>query len=209
MNEWDRLFFSSTRGRVVQLLRRQEASVSDLAGQLDLTDNGVRAHLATLERDGLVEIAGKRPGVRKPETLYRLTPGAERLFPKSYHVLANKILNMLEERLSSEDFQAFLESTGRAVSPSRKRASSQRPELRVRRAAEALNAIGGLAEVSRENGAFLIRGYACPLADVVREHPGACLIAQSMLEEITDMDVEEQCERNGAPRCSFMLREHD
>jgi predicted ArsR family transcriptional regulator len=45
-------FFASTRGRIVTLLRRSSHTVEELAQALDLTDNAVRAHLATLERDG-------------------------------------------------------------------------------------------------------------------------------------------------------------
>ena len=49
-----RKFFGSTRGRIVTLLRRRGQTVDDLAAEVELTNNGVRAHLATLERDGLV-----------------------------------------------------------------------------------------------------------------------------------------------------------
>jgi predicted ArsR family transcriptional regulator len=57
----DRNFFESTRGRVVTLLRRSGRTVEELARELGLTDNGVRAHLATLERDGVVVAALASP----------------------------------------------------------------------------------------------------------------------------------------------------
>jgi predicted ArsR family transcriptional regulator len=50
----DRRFFESTRGRIVTLLRRSGFTVEELARELGLTNNGVRANLATLERDGIV-----------------------------------------------------------------------------------------------------------------------------------------------------------
>ena len=50
-SNWNQRFFSSTRGRILTLLRREKRTVEDLAGELTLTDNAVRAHLATLERD--------------------------------------------------------------------------------------------------------------------------------------------------------------
>ena len=43
---WKQRFFSSTRGRIVALLRRTSRTVDELAQALDLTDNAVRAHLA-------------------------------------------------------------------------------------------------------------------------------------------------------------------
>lgn len=207
MKGWGNRFFSSTRGQVVRLLRGGKASVNDLARALDLSDNGVRAHLATLERDGLVRTAGKRPGIRKPETLYRLTSEAERLFPKSYHVLMNSTLAVLQDRTSTAAMDELLADVGRTVArQTRARSRGTSLEDRVEVAVEVLNSMGGLAEAARENGDFLIRGRACPLAAVVREHPGACAIAEAMLADLTSMSVEERCERNGSPRCVFHLR---
>src|SRR3954447_11095439 len=80
----DRRFLESTRGRVVSLLRGEPRTVEELASLLELTDNAVRAHLTTLERDGIVRQSGVRRGLRKPHFTYALTPEAERLFPKAY-----------------------------------------------------------------------------------------------------------------------------
>src|SRR5574340_12073 len=57
---WYARFMTSTRGRLLSLLRRQAHTVEELAQRLGLSDNAVRAHLATLERDGLVEQRGVR-----------------------------------------------------------------------------------------------------------------------------------------------------
>src|SRR5262249_31339515 len=72
-----------------------EATVNELAEALNLTDNAVRSHLSTLERDGPVRQSGKRTAVRKPEVLYSLTPEAGQLFPKAYDLLFNQLLHSL------------------------------------------------------------------------------------------------------------------
>src|SRR5690606_11837767 len=108
MKRWSKRFLSSTRGQVVQLLRGREATVNDLAASLKLTDNAVRAHLATLERDGLVQEAGKRAGVRKPERVYALTPEAEQLFPKAYHLLLGQLLGALGRRMPAAEVETIL-----------------------------------------------------------------------------------------------------
>src|SRR3989337_40341 len=85
--KWDQKFFDSTRGQAVTLLRRSGRTVEELARALGLTNNGVRAHLATLERDGAARQRGSvRPGSGggKPAYVYELTPEAEDLFPKAY-----------------------------------------------------------------------------------------------------------------------------
>ena len=83
---WSLRFLTSTRGRLIALLRRDSHTVDDLASALNLTDNAVRAHLASLERDGIVRQCGvRRDGsVGKLAYAYELTTDAEQFFPKPY-----------------------------------------------------------------------------------------------------------------------------
>ena len=55
---WRDRLFKSTRGKILELLRTRECTVNELADALHLTDNAVRAHLASLERDRLVVQSG-------------------------------------------------------------------------------------------------------------------------------------------------------
>jgi predicted ArsR family transcriptional regulator len=97
---WEEKFFESTRGRMVALLRRSNRTVEELARALGLTVNGVCAHLAVLERDGIVR---QRGSVRrssdggKPAYVYELTSEAEDLFPKAYAAALGGLLNVLEQ----------------------------------------------------------------------------------------------------------------
>ena len=59
-------------------MRRAGFTVDELARELDLTNNGVRAHLATLERDGIVRQSGvvrRESGGGKPAYLLRTDTG--------------------------------------------------------------------------------------------------------------------------------------
>src|SRR5258708_34553555 len=96
-------FFASTRGRMVTLLRRSSHTVEELAQALDLTDNAVRAHLATLERDGVVQQSGARRGGSKPAYIYSLTPEAEYLFPKAYNQIFHQGLEVPSEPMPSDE----------------------------------------------------------------------------------------------------------
>ncbi|HYI16504.1 MAG TPA: ArsR family transcriptional regulator, partial [Thermomicrobiales bacterium] len=98
IQRWDQRFFSSTRGRIVTFLRRSNRTVNELAEELDLTDNAVRAHLATLERDGIVRQQGVRREGGKPSYDYDLTPEAEALFPKAYEPVLRELIGAIEER---------------------------------------------------------------------------------------------------------------
>jgi len=98
----DQKFLESTRGRIVTLIRRARRTVEDLARELDLTDYGVTAHHAVLERDGLVRQRGSvrrgGNGGGKPAYVYELTLQAEDLFPKAYEPVLRRLLDVLSER---------------------------------------------------------------------------------------------------------------
>ena len=115
---WDRKFFESTRGRVVTLLRRAGFTVDELARELDLTDNGVRAHLAILERDGIVRQRGsvrRSSGGGKPAYVYELTQEGEDLFPKAYEPTLRRLLDVLADQLGPKESEALLRSVGRRL----------------------------------------------------------------------------------------------
>ena len=120
---WSNRFFDSTRGKIVILLRHDLHTVSELAKALNLTDNAVRAHLATLEGDGLVRRSGERRGFRKPHYSYELTSDAEALFPKRYGPLLERILSALKKRFGSSRVTSVLRAVGREIANSRKLAA--------------------------------------------------------------------------------------
>src|ERR1700745_3314345 len=91
---WRERLFKSTRGRILDLVDTRERTVNELAQELRLTDNAVRAHLANLERDRLVVHSGMKPGFRKPHATYALGPDAEQLFPKAYRRLISLLISI-------------------------------------------------------------------------------------------------------------------
>src|SRR5437762_10088109 len=97
---WNKRLLASTRGRILALLRSENHTVNELAQDLDLTDNAVRAHLLSLERDGLIKQSGIQRGTRKPHFAYELTEEAEHLFPKAYDALLNQLIAVLKGRLT-------------------------------------------------------------------------------------------------------------
>ena len=199
---WDKRFFASTRGRIVALLRRATRTVDDLAQALGLTDNAVRAHLATLERDGLVHQQGVRRGSGKPAYAYALTPDAERLFPKPYAAVLDQLLDALDQHMVPDEVEALLRRVGQELA-SRQSAAEGDVRTRLEAAAAVLTELGGLAELEAHDGTFVIRGYSCPLAAVVPGHPAVCRLAETLVTEIAGVPVTEHCDRREPVRCAF------
>ncbi len=204
--KFDQRFFESTRGRIVTILRSATCSVEELAEQLDLTDNAVRAHLITLERDGLVGQSGVRRGTRKPHFTYSLTPEAERLFPKAYDALLNQLILVLKNRLTQEEVEELLREVGRNVAAGAPPDQQDDLESRVQLAVKVLAAIGGAAQVERHGDKMVINSGGCPLAAAVAVHPEVCRLAETLVAEIVKAPVEENCNRQGTPRCRFEIK---
>ena len=199
----DERFFASTRGQIVTLLRRTDRTVDELAEAIGLTHNGVRAHLAALERDGIARQRGVvRRGSGKPAYVYGLTPQAEELFPKAYGPVLRELLDVLAERAGPEETEVLLKAVGSRMADGRD-VPVGGVRARLEAAADVLNELGGLAEIEERDGTFLIRGYSCPLTAVVPGHPEVCRMAESLLTELTGVPVYEHCDRGENPRCCF------
>jgi len=196
-------FFASTRGRIVTLLRRASHTVDELATALDLTDNAVRAHLATLERDGIVQQRGARRGSGKPAFVYELAPEAEQLFPKAYGPVLQQLLEVLSERMPSDDLETLLGEAGRRIA-TRWNIPAGDLQVRLEAAVEILNELGGMADLEVCNDHYCIRDYSCPLAAVVPDHPEVCHLTEALLSELAGVAVEEHCDSSGM-QCCFTI----
>ncbi len=204
----DKRFFQSTRGQIVTYLRSGPCTVEELARKLHLTDNAVRAHLATLERDGLVRQSGVRRGARKPHFTYTLTADADRLFPKAYDALLNHLISALKGRLSSREIEKVLREVGRAIAANAPKGHSNGLESRVQNALRAFKSIGGTAKVEKHEDMMVIKSNGCPLAAAVRVHPEVCRLAEELVAEIVKVPVKEHCHREERPQCRFEISTH-
>ena len=202
----DKRFFDSSRGRIVALLRGTTRTVNELAEELELTDNAVRAHLLSLERDGLIKQQGIQRGTRKPHFAYGLTAEAEHLFPKAYDVLLTRLITVLDGRLTPAALEEVLREVGRSLARDTTSASDKTGfEARLDQAISALDAMGGAAEIEKEDGKVFIRSGSCPIAAAVAEHPEVCQLTEALLSEIIGKKVREHCDRTSNPRCNFQI----
>jgi predicted ArsR family transcriptional regulator len=158
---FSRRFLDTTRGQIVALLRRGSRTVDELARALELTDNAVRAHLVTLERDGLVRSVGVRrgPGAGKPATLYELHPDAEPLFSRAYAPVLRAMLDVIAERMPAEEAEVLMRDVGRRLAVQLGRDVSGDLHARVHAAATLLGALGGEAYVEKGDDTLQLRGY--------------------------------------------------
>ena len=203
---WRKRILESTRGQILSLLRTGDRTVDELATLLRLTDNAVRAHLVSLERDGFVAQVGRRAGSRKPHAVYTITAVAEHVFPKSYGRLLHLVIGAMSRRLEATRLRRAMREVGREVAAENLASlKGKGRQERIDAALRVLSDLGGAATFERIDGTDIIRGRGCPISAATADHPEACLIAESLLSEIIGTRVKEHCRRGPNPSCCFEI----
>lgn len=199
----------ATRQSILQLLRRHgRLTALDISETLEIGAVGIRQHLATLERDGLVAVCGLRRSVGRPSHLYQLTERAEAQFPKHYDTLAADLLdtlaviddgNVLEQVLASRCHAQIaalapqLNGTSRAV--------------RVEQLTELLVHQGYMCECEQlEDGSHRLTKYNCPIDCVARRYPVFCQQELTLYSSLIGAPiVQESTIAAGAHCCRFHI----
>lgn len=195
---------TGTRQRIVDLLRRGSLTANEMARRLGVTHNAVRVHLTGLQHDGLVVEHGARRTASRPAALYELAPGAEASFSRAYAPFVAHMVEVLAETLPDSDREHVMRTVGRRI------AADLPPfrgdvEQRVAAASSLLHDLGGLNEVVRDDGDYLIRGHGCLLGEATHSRPDACRSMESLLAELVQAPVTECCERGARPACRFRI----
>jgi predicted ArsR family transcriptional regulator len=181
--------------------------VEELARSLRLTDNAVRNHLGTLERDRIVRAEGLRrsTGAGKPAVLYEVNPDAEPLLSRAYPPVLATVVDVLADTLPPDQVDAMLREVGRRLAPEMGGRAGGSLDERAAAAAALLQALGGEIDLVNEDGTLRLRGYACPLSVAVARRPELCRAVETLVAEIVQAPVRQCCEHGARPRCAFIV----
>jgi len=195
-----------TRGRLLALLRAGAWTVDDLAAQLDLTDNAVRFHLASFEREGSVAKVGAQrgSGAGQPANLYSITRAADEAFSRAYAPVLTAVVEELHSVMSRTRLASFLERVGKRLAGERP-AGTDSLHNRVEAASDLLNSLGGITTVDGSRARYRIIGRACPLASAVEADHCVCTVVTALVAIVVDTEVRECCDRSGRPKCCFEI----
>lgn len=204
-------FFQSSRGRIVNALRREMMTADELATSLGQTKQAIRAQLRSLGRDGVVETAGLRPGTTRPFAVYRLTAPVEHLLSRAYTPFLTRLVQVFASRHTLKEFETVMRDTGRALAKdlAARAAAGRSLGERLTAASQLLNEeLGAVTHVDEDAEGMAIKGAACPLSALTDKNRGACLAIESLLAECLGVPVTECCDRQDRPRCCFRVDVH-
>ena len=206
-----RRFLETTRGQILSLMRRSPRTVEDLASALELSDNAVRNHLSTLERDRLIRQAGVRrtAGAGKPAVLFELHPDAEPLFSRAYPPVLTTLLDTIVNTFPPDQAEELLRDVGRKLALQLGGRASGSLDQRTRTAAAVIAALGGDVEVVRDRGATRISGSGCPLSAAVSTTPELCVAMEALVAEVAGANARTCCTHGDRPQCCFAIDRED
>ena len=201
---WNKRVWDSTRGRIVSLLRRRERTVEELATELGVTDNAVRAQLGALERDGLVRAAGSRkpPAAGKPAVLYDVPLEADALFSRAYAPMFTSLVSTLAEQMDGPQLTELLVDAGKRLAAAYPAPAGDR-ERRLVAATDVMQQLGAQVELIEGSDGITLRGSSCPLAVAVEKRHEVCMAMQAFLEAMLGEPLIQCCEYEERPRCCF------
>ena len=195
-----------TRRKILLALKKSGGmTAGELSELLGMTAMGIRRHLTTLERDGLVMFDTQQRGFGRPSYLFELTPQAENLFPKTYHILTNELLGYLDE---DELGRIFEQRNQRRIRVGRARLSGLDTNEKVAELARMLDEEGYLAEAEQSSpNTWTIHLFNCALLDIAHRFRQAC---SSELELVRILLPEAEVQRvhymmNGDASCTYRI----
>lgn len=199
-DRFDSALTQPTRARLFELLGelKRPAGTVELAEQLDLHPNGVRAHLERLEAEGLVERTRERRERGRPRDAWTIAPGARPggQAPVGYADLGRwlaRVIPVGPARLRQ------VERTGREIG--RELAPRDAPD--GARAMEAtLTALGFQPQMAdNAEGHVTVCLDNCPYRDAVRENqPVVCTLHRGITRGLLDVLMPESRLTDFVPR---------
>lgn len=193
-----------SRERIVRLLLKGRKTIDEMASSLGITKNAVRAQIALLERDGMVEVQGEQKGTRRPAALYGLCAGTDTHFSRAYPAVLSGVVSALADQLRPKQLEDVLRETGRKIADTAPPLTGNARE-RVDGAVRFLGTLGSIAEVIEEDGRIVIKGHGCPISKAVQADGRSCLAMESLLARLTGLAVQERCDHGARPGCRFEI----
>jgi predicted ArsR family transcriptional regulator len=192
--------------RVLRALRDGPKTVAQIAAILGLTRNGVRVHLDTLERTGLIRRSGviHRASTGKPPLVYQVTDAGDVALSNAYAPMLAALVDRVASTVSPEALHDEFTAVGIKLAASWIDAAPTGDA--TQRATAVLESLGARVKVGWDaDGVPVVSGDGCPLSVVVAGCHDGCEMVRSLLAHRAGAPVTTRCEYVDGPRCRFAI----
>lgn len=200
----------STRRQILHLLRTNGSrTAQQLAATLQITSMGVRRHLTTLERDGLIQMQTQRQPAGRPAYLYRLTEAGFETFPKSYDLLAAQVLDVVKasggDAGVAQIFAGRMEQLYEQFAP---RMIGKNLEERIQELANIQEEAGYMARWEKVPDGYLLQEQNCAIYRVACRFQNACQFEIELFRRLLEADLERiEHQVKGDLACTYFIPE--
>lgn len=206
---WSVLNENPTREKIILLLKKRgPLAIDDLSRELRITSMGIRQHLLSLERRGLIEYITKRQGIGRPAFLYNLTEKADRLFPKEYDKFILNLFRDIEKHEGQEKIEEILRWRKDRIIKETKELLAEKKSIhdKFHGLKDILEADGYFAELSESNSHLTLKLFNCPIFKLASEYRQICRHDLQMLRELIGKELtREECIGDGGPSCTYTI----
>jgi predicted ArsR family transcriptional regulator len=199
----------STRQQILEYLQRHgRGTVKELGNLLGLTSTGIRQHLTVLERDALVDAREERGRVGRPTLVYSLTEKADSLFPKTYDVLANVLLEEIRASQGNEKLHSLLHnSAARLAAVHTDRVEGRPLRERVQETTRIMEEQGCLVEWYEDGDDFYIDEFTCPFPKIAERDRAVCALHVEFVHLLSGGDTRlTRSLMRGERACTYRIR---
>ena len=202
-----------TQQELLRLLHKNKQGLTnfELADLLFISRTAVKQHLASLEKDGMVEHGELQKSGGRPTQKYILTNNGEEQFPRQYSWFAQMLLEMIQSEKNDKGLKKILEKLGSNVSLKYMPSISELPiKERMTKVANIMTGLGYEAEVvasKNKNEVSKIEISNCVFHQLAMSCPDVCAFDKSLLTKLTGKEVELQsCITIGSNVCCFGIK---
>ncbi len=193
---------------ILQLLqRRGPLSVKALEEALGVSTNAVREQLQHLLTADLITTSKVRHGTGRPAHVYALSDKAHALFPQSYGVMVQLLIEEIVKSSGAAAAQQLLRTVGERLGEElAQHAQGEALRERLEGVVAILEQRGTPITLSEDANTIALQGWSCPYFELAREHDGLCEMERQMLEHALGTNVTIAERRfDGHAGCRFVI----
>lgn len=198
-----------TKNNIIILLKKSGGmTIEELSKIIEITPMGIRQHLISLEKKGVVTYTAKRQGIGRPGFIYKLTEMADTLFPKSYDNFAVETLKDIERNEGRSKVNEVFVRRNKRIFRFRKEALREKNNISelVNGLKEILQSEGHLVELELIDGSYHLKLYNCPINKIAFEFDEACKHELQMYKDLLSCDIQRlQSITEGAQACIYVI----